>query len=67
MLPYDEKLAASRTSQIQPTGNNSSLLLIHITLPSGFSEGYYVSVQFVCYFLVRIPMDGMGWWYVSGV
>ena len=37
-------VAASCRSQIQPTGNNPSLLPIHITLPLNFSEGYhYVS------------------------
>ena len=48
-LLYDEKLAASCTSQIQPTGSNPSLLPIHITLPLDFSVGYYVCL-FVCLF-----------------
>ena len=51
-IPCDEKLAASRTSQIQPTGSNPSLLPIHIILPSDFSAGYYVKLFVVCCFSV---------------
>ena len=50
-LPYDEELVASCTSQIQPTGNNLSLLPIHTTLPPEFPKGYAVSFRFV--FLVE--------------
>ena len=60
-LPYDEKLATSRMSQIQPTGNNPSLLLFHTTLPLDFSEGYYVSVQFV-FFVFVFDKDANLWY-----
>ena len=52
-LPYDKKLAASRPTQIQSTGSNPSLLLIHIILPSDFSAGYYVNWCCFCFSVVE--------------
>ena len=71
-LLCDEKLAASRPSQIQPTGNNPSLLPIHITLPPDFTEAFTFVSNFVFVFVFlflysrrQVCQVSIGLWFVS--